>query len=156
MKDEDYAYEQARQKLIKDLGIRLEQKTIELADKDAEITALHLEIDDCHKRIIANGKQIVMLRETVAWYADEARAISQNMLAKQDIAVLASVQVLSLDAGSRAEKALAATQDLSGLVLCDAEPVGVVDEDDDARWGDIYTDADVRVGTKLYKARKQP
>jgi hypothetical protein len=86
-----------------------------------------------------------MLRETVAWYADEARAISQNMLAKQDIAVLASVQVLSLDAGSRAEKALAATQGLSGLVLCDAEPVG--------QWNNWLDDGTDHV-EPLYKARK--
>jgi hypothetical protein len=75
------------------------------------------------QQLAKREKQIVMLWETVAWYADEARAISKNMLAKQDIAVMASVQVLSLDAGSRAEKALATINDLADCILCDAKPV---------------------------------
>jgi hypothetical protein len=83
-------------------------------------------------------KQIVMLRN----------ALKEWQRAEGDYGLIQADKAIA--------KALAATQDLSGLVLCDAEPVGVIDEDDYARWGDIYADADVGLGTPLYKARKQP
>ena len=35
------------------------------------------------------------------WYGDEADALAKNMIEKRDTAVLASVQVLALDAGKR-------------------------------------------------------
>lgn len=46
------------------------------------------------------------IQETLKWYAEEAQALSKNMIAKQDMAVLASVKVLSLDAGKRVKDLL--------------------------------------------------
>jgi hypothetical protein len=44
--------------------------------------------------------------EPLRWYEDEARALSINMEANKDMAVLASVRVLSLDAGKRSTAVL--------------------------------------------------
>ena len=42
--------------------------------------------------------------EDLAWYGDEANAIARNVLAKNTAAMMASMQVLALDAGKRAAK----------------------------------------------------
>ena len=52
-------------------------------------------------------------------------------------------------------KALAATQDLSGLVLCEAEPVGkYTGTESEYGYQFVQLDYDVEIGTPLYKARK--
>ena len=43
-----------------------------------------------------------VLRDALTWYGEEAAALAVNMTAKNDMAVLASVHVLALDAGKRA------------------------------------------------------
>jgi hypothetical protein len=89
------------QKLIKNLGIRLEQKTIELAERE---------------------KQIVMLRE-------HAKAIRGHMNLYRLFSCEGSDSYdpeyaeKNLDKVSEHAEALAATDDLSGCILCDAEPV---------------------------------
>ena len=44
--------------------------------------------------------------DALRWYGDEAAALAVNLAAKKDMAILASVQVLALDAGKRADDAL--------------------------------------------------
>ena len=44
-------------------------------------------------------------RAALRWYADEAEAIAKHLQEKRDTALLASVQVLALDAGKRARDA---------------------------------------------------
>lgn len=46
------------------------------------------------------------LYDALRWYGDEAVALAANMTAKRDMAVLASAQVLALDAGKRTADAL--------------------------------------------------
>lgn len=46
------------------------------------------------------------VQETLNWYGDEAIALATNMLEKKDMAVLASVNVLSLDAGKKVKDLL--------------------------------------------------
>lgn len=50
--------------------------------------------------------EIARLTTALEWYAAEARALAENMAAKKDMAVLASVNVLALDAGKRASDVL--------------------------------------------------
>jgi|WetSurSiteA1Bulk_404760.scaffolds.fasta_scaffold130619_2 hypothetical protein len=65
----------------------------------------------------------------------------------------------NLDKVNEYAKALAATQDLSGLVLCDAKPTAYMFPDKTCMTADI-PNSDVVAkklgGTPLYKARKQP
>jgi hypothetical protein len=135
------ANEELRQQLAEREGFyeKLWKDFISLQRGDFQLIAL--EAEECRRvkeQLAEREKQIVMLRNAlqVAWdFEPECGPPCCD---------------------ERISEALAATQDLSGLVLCDAKPVGEVDQDDDVKWGDIYTDTDVRVGTKLYKARKQP
>lgn len=46
------------------------------------------------------------VKETLEWYRDEALSLSINLAQKKTSAAMASVQVLSLDAGNRAVTAL--------------------------------------------------
>lgn len=46
------------------------------------------------------------LHDALRWYEDEARALATNLTAKKDMAILASVQVLALDAGKRSTDVL--------------------------------------------------
>jgi hypothetical protein len=128
---------------------------IELADKDAETTALHLEIDDCHKRIIANYKHIVTLRTAMN------TAIQAT---KEGYIYNFSCELFT--------EALAATQDLSGYILCDAEPVAWSTFDGEGGYdyrsyidNEDYLDRYRKLNSSstyfnwvepLYKARKQP
>ena len=41
------------------------------------------------------------IQEALQWYREEAVAISMNLVQKKDMAILASVNVLTLDAGKR-------------------------------------------------------
>lgn len=61
-------------------------------------------------------------RQALEWYRSEAEAIAKHFAAGNDMAVLASVQVLSLDGGRRAEVALAEAEN--------EEPVGWVPTDE--------------------------
>lgn len=55
----------------------------------------------------AKDHHIAVLRTALEWYADEARAFAKNSAsANQYHALLASVAVLSLDNGRRADAAL--------------------------------------------------
>ena len=56
---------------------------------------------------------------------------------------------------SVATKALSATADLSGYILCEKEPVAHVDEDDDNKWATLVDDLDIKIKTPLYRAREQ-
>jgi hypothetical protein len=51
---------------------------------------------------------IERMSEALRWYGDEAYALSSNMNMQKDMAILASVQVLALDAGKRATDAVGA------------------------------------------------
>ena len=64
-------------------------------------------------RILSQGSEckcplcdLDRLYSALRWYGDEATALAANMTAKKDMAVLASVQVLALDAGKRTTDAL--------------------------------------------------
>jgi hypothetical protein len=71
----------------------------------------------------------------------------EQQLANLEKQIVMLRSVVEMSFAPNREKALAATQDLSGLVLCDAEPV--------AKWyGTSWSD--VPDGEPLYKARKQP
>jgi hypothetical protein len=101
MKDEDFAYEQLRQKRID------------------------------------NMKQIVALRDALEtlWVGTNRNEWDEK-------------------AAEFFDKTLATTQDLSGLVLCDAEPVAWFHVADD---GTFVTQGNLLAGGEpLYKARKQP
>lgn len=48
------------------------------------------------------------IEEALTWYADEARALAKNLLSgAHTAAVLASLTVLAIDGGRRADEALA-------------------------------------------------
>lgn len=49
------------------------------------------------------------LQEALEWYRDEAKAISMNMALMKDMAVLASINVLLLDDGKKANNVLGET-----------------------------------------------
>lgn len=140
------------QKLIKALGIRLEEKNIELAERDAEIIRLRAAVDLRDKTICANQternanavksaektKKIVLLREALETYRE-----------------------YTPEGTGVAEQALAATDDLKGCILCDAKPVGAVihyGRDSSGRlwhginWFDPNTE--VPAGTKLFVKEK--
>ncbi len=55
-------------------------------------------------------EELKVLREAIEWYRDEALALSINLAGKKDQAVLASVTMLSLDAGHRGINASIALQ----------------------------------------------
>ena len=75
------------------VNVELKEIKHQLASRDAEVAELR--------------EQVTLLRDAIEWYSEEAKAISRNMKSKNDMAVLASVNVLALDEGKRA--ALAAT-----------------------------------------------
>ena len=52
--------------------------------------------------------------DALRWYGDEAAALAANMTAKRDMAVLASVQVLALDAGKRTDDLVGPNAELRG------------------------------------------
>jgi uncharacterized coiled-coil protein SlyX len=55
-----------------------------------------------------------------------------------------------------AKEALAATADLAGLVVCDAEPVGkYTGTEHEYGYQIVQLDCDIEVGTKLYKAKEK-
>lgn len=54
------------------------------------------------------------LYSALRWYGDEAAALAVNMTAKKDMAMLASVHVLALDAGKRAVDAVGPNDPNSG------------------------------------------
>jgi hypothetical protein len=116
--DEDFAYEQLRQKRIDNMKTNEEYRLLE-------------------QQLAEREKQIVELRECLSYFYSSWRN---------------EHHVLSTDYVLAAEEALDATQDLSGLVLCDAEPAGFFEVNDFGNW-----EQDTRnIGTPLYKARKQP
>lgn len=94
----------------------LEQQAAQIAEKDAEIARL----TECLSKANANhehferawylrGDEIEALRVALNWYADEARACAKNSHACRHgaaDALLASVTVLALDGGKRADAAL--------------------------------------------------
>ncbi len=47
-----------------------------------------------------------LVKETLTWYMDESQAIKKNLTEKRDQAVLASVNILSMDNGDRAKRAI--------------------------------------------------
>lgn len=61
---------------------------------------------ECAAEIHRLNEENDILRAALEWYATEARALAENMTAKKDMAVLASVNVLALDAGKRASDVL--------------------------------------------------
>jgi hypothetical protein len=96
------------------------------------------EIESPKQQLDAAKKQNVLLRE----------ALQHNLNAPGEP-----------DAVDDGFAALDATQDLSGYILCDAEPVGEVEQidiDEDAQpsaWLRLY--ADIELGKLLYKARNR-
>jgi hypothetical protein len=104
--------EMNEQKLIKNLGIRLEQKTIELAEREKQIVMLR-------QGLINLRKEAEFYGETWArcYVADFDRVAVDSKEAR--FKLLAAAQDRLKDFAD----ALDATQDLSGLVLCDAEPI---------------------------------
>ena len=60
------------------------------------------------QQLSAKDAVLRQARNAIEWYSEEADAISKNMIAKRDNAILASVQVIALDSGSRARESLAA------------------------------------------------
>jgi hypothetical protein len=87
-------------------------------------------LSECHERyeqqLAEREKQIVMLREALSRFYD-------SWINGYSVIETAAVEI--------AQEALAATADLSGLVLCDAEPVG-----------DMRYSSDRRI--PLYKAKE--
>ena len=66
---------------------------------------------DCHEaehqyQIEKRDREIKHLREAIIWYRDEAAALAENLPLKRTNGVMASVQVLALDGGKRADAAL--------------------------------------------------
>ena len=76
------------------------------ADEIEKLRGLLGGTDDLSQSLI---DEIEQLREALRWYGDEAAALATNMAAKKDMAVLASVQVLALDTGKRANDVLLKT-----------------------------------------------
>jgi len=81
----------------------------QLATKDVEIATLRTQAGIFNSRHEEDQKQIVMLREFVKLLRDYIPASAVGNMTVQE--------------------ALAATADLSGLVLCDAEPAAIVYRD---------------------------
>lgn len=105
-----------------------------------------IKVQELEQQLNNAQKQIVMLRD----------ALQHNLNAPREP-----------DAVDDGFAALAATQDLSGMVLCDAEPVAFTNDTEisyahyeradkeptsGAFWKDFSEDSDI----PLYKARKQP
>jgi hypothetical protein len=118
------------------------EKIGELEQQLAECRA-NLEKNDClpvpmsewqkmEQQLAEAQKQIVMLREVVVIAAQRGDLFEHDQ--------------------AQAEAALAATDDLSGLVLCDAEPVAYVVGDVRGNFGALLVG--MEPSTKLYKARK--
>jgi hypothetical protein len=142
--DEDFAYEQLRQKRIDNMEKKatdpceLERKILDsnVAKNEAEWWARE-RIIDLEQQLAEREKQIVMLRELLEIVQERGDLYSSD------------------HAAIRA--ALDATQDLSGLVLCDAEPVAWIDLSKLTGNGMAYA-TEFKLSdrqTQLY-ARKQP
>jgi hypothetical protein len=86
-------------------------------------------IEELEQQLAEREKQIVLMRDALeyAWKP--------------------SYETNGITGARMANEALAATQDLSGLVLCDAEPVGYIKEG-------YYRSAKWNEDGPLYKARK--
>ena len=72
------------------------------AERDEAMLRLANQDDEC----VLLLKERDALREALRWYADEAEAIARHVLAQKTTAVMASMQVLALDAGRRARAIL--------------------------------------------------
>jgi hypothetical protein len=99
-------------------GAELKSVKEQLADAQKQNTKLRSDnlillagAGKCKEQLAERDKQIVGYRKALEWYGEEAKAISKNLLAKQDNALLASIQVLALDTGHRADEALDAAID---------------------------------------------
>ena len=92
-----------------------------MLDLAKAIAELNAERDGLRQQMVADRKQslvwreqVRVLREAINWYADEARACAKNSHSGKHSApeaLLASVTVLALDDGKRADAALAATKE---------------------------------------------
>jgi hypothetical protein len=104
--------EMNEQKLIKDLGIRLEQKTIELANATKQNVLLR-------NGLIAFRKEAEAYGETWArcYVADFDRVAVDSKEARFKLLAVAQDRLKDF------ADALDATADLAGLVVCDAEPI---------------------------------
>ena len=71
-----------------------------------ELACMKLEESNLARAYLDLQAENGRLREALCWYRDEAVALAANMTAKHDMAVLASVNVLALDAGKRADGAM--------------------------------------------------
>lgn len=103
------------------------------------------QLTKAHNMIDALEKQVVMFRGLIVAALAEIKATGES----EGVLFGADQQI-----DEKLEQALAATQDLSGLVLCDAEPVASVVGDAKGNFGALYVG--LEPSTKLYKARKQP
>jgi hypothetical protein len=72
----------------------------------AEIARLTAALKQANESTERFEREWYLRGDALEWYATEARALAENMAAKHDMAVLASVNVLALDAGKRANDAL--------------------------------------------------
>lgn len=94
------------------------------------------------QQLVEREKQIVMLRETL-------KDANEYAMSQADYCP------------NEAQEALAATKDLSGLVLCDAEPVRYIYKVS-CNFGEPFWVSELAYGREpietlpLYKARKQP
>jgi hypothetical protein len=80
----------------------------ELVDKlRAQLEAAQADAKRAHQDFRIQNDGIVRLQEALGWYADEARALAKHAASGAHTqAVLASVTVLSLDGGKRADAVL--------------------------------------------------
>jgi hypothetical protein len=105
----------------------------------------HLLKNDCadiEQQLANTTKQIVMLR-------DALQSLVSAKAVKYSTGRTPEYEQMRIIAWGKATQALAATNDLSGYILCDAEPVGKVTGDRQA--GMFITTTH---GTMLYKAKE--
>lgn len=107
---------------------------------------------------------------TIASHLDQQLAVSmaQNLLMRDLLGTFRDDVLFQIGTESpyrknvvapyyeRVKDVLSATVALGDCIICKADPVAIVNEDDDNKWADILPDRDIRYNTFLYVAVDRP
>ena len=130
-----------------------------------EIESLRQQLADANRRAeywkaehLAGNEQLAecqarekVLRDALTWYGEEAVALAVNMTAKNDMAILASVHVLALDAGKRSS-ALPSDSTALDTMLKQAKREALLDVVNEFEHGNA---ADLFAATRIRRMAKE-
>jgi len=136
---------------------QIDELTDALASRDAEIESLRqqlAELKGMREEVVHYQKEFHRVRDQLSDHIKREVMLwdAMNRIAFSRIGKCTDLAQELFNREKWATEALAATADLDGLILCHAEPVATVDEDDDNKWATLADNIDIKRGTLLYRA----